>query len=215
MFACDFITLHTPLTVDGIDRTYHLTDENFFDSLKDGAIFINSSRGPVAKTQALKKALTSGKLKAAALDVWEDEPNIDIELLKMVGFATPHIAGYSYDGKVGGMIMIYNSLCEHFAIKPKHVIGDFLPAPKISRIEIADTHENILLQIVNQLYDIKLDDEKLRPILAVAAEQRSKFFDQLRKNYHIRREFQNTEIVLPKALDATAKILSGIGFKIN
>ena len=215
LFDCDIITLHTPLTFQGIDKTYHLADEKFFDSLKDSAIFINSSRGGVTDTKALKKALMSGKLKAVVLDVWEGEPNIDIELVKMVDFATPHIAGYSYDGKVAGMIMIYNSLCEHFKLEAKNTIDNFLPEPQVGEIKIDGTGKNILLETVNRLYDIRNDDAKLRSIANEPVEGQGRFFDGLRKNYHIRREFQNTEIVLSESLISIGKILSGIGFKVN
>ncbi len=215
LFDCDIITMHTPLTSQGMDNTYHLANEKFFNSLKDGAIFINSSRGGVTDTQALKKALTADKVKAAVLDVWEGEPSIDIELMKMVDFATPHIAGYSYDGKVAGMIMIYDSLCEHFGVKAKNTIDDFLPDPHVSEIKIDCTGKNILLETVNQLYDIKKDDAKLRSIADEPVEEQGRFFDGLRKNYHIRREFQNTEIILPKSLSSIGKILAGIGFKIK
>lgn len=212
LFNCDIITLHTPLTSEGIDKTYHLADEKFFNSLKDGVIFINTSRGSVTDRQALKKALAGGKVKAAVLDVWENEPNIDIELLKMVDLATPHIAGYSYDGKVAGMIMIYNSLCRYFELKAKYVISDFLPEPRISEIKINGTDENILLQAVNQLYDIKSDDGKLRAISGLAPAEQGRFFDGLRKNYHVRREFQNTVICVDD--EKLKKIFKGLGFRV-
>ncbi|MHC4215599.1 MAG: NAD(P)-dependent oxidoreductase, partial [Planctomycetota bacterium] len=98
LFNCDFITLHTPLTFDGIDKTFHLADEQFFDSLKPGTGLINTSRGGVVDTPALKAAIESGKLGPVILDVWENEPNIDIELLRILSLSTPHIAGYSFDG---------------------------------------------------------------------------------------------------------------------
>ncbi|UCE99756.1 MAG: 4-phosphoerythronate dehydrogenase, partial [Planctomycetota bacterium] len=80
LYDCDFITLHTPLTFGGIDKTFHLADEKFFKSLKTGCVFINTSRGGVVDTNTLKETIRSNKLKATALDVWENEPNIDTEL---------------------------------------------------------------------------------------------------------------------------------------
>lgn len=212
LFNCDIITLHPPLTSEGIYKTYHLANEKFFNSLKDGVIFINSSRGPVTDSQALKKALASGKIKAAVLDVWENEPNIDIELLKMVDLATPHIAGYSYDGKVAGMIMIYNSLCKHFGLRAEKIIDDFLPEARISKIKIDNVGKNIPLQAVNQLYNIKSDDEKLRAIANIPIEEQGKFFDKLRKNYHVRREFQNTVVCVDD--EKFKKIFKGLGFRV-
>lgn len=211
IFDCSIVTLHVPLVSEGIDKTYHLADEKFFKSLKPGAIFINTSRGRVADTPALKKAVTAGKIKACVLDVWENEPNIDIELVSLVDFGTAHIAGYSYDGKVAGMIMIYDAFCRFFDIEPKFRIEDFLPAPQIERIIIGKDEKNPLLSAVNMLYDIKKDDQTLRQIIKEPAEKRGAYFDTLRRNYHTRREFQNTVVsVKDKKLE---KVLVELGFK--
>jgi erythronate-4-phosphate dehydrogenase len=211
IFDCDIVTLHTPLTKEGIDKTYHLADEKFFKSLKKDAIFFNSCRGKVHDTAALKKTITDGKLKACVLDVWENEPNIDIELVKMVDYGTPHIAGYSYDGKIVGMIMIYEAFCKHFGVQPKFSAKDFLPRPQVEKIDIDKNDPKPLLTIVNTLYDIKKDDEKLRQIVNKQAEKQGEYFDRLRKNYHIRREFQNTAVFTTD--NKLRNILEGLGFK--
>ncbi len=208
---CDIVTLHTPLTKDGIDKTYHLADEKFFKSLKKDAIFFNTCRGGVHDTVALKNAINTSKIKACVLDVWEKEPDIDIELVKMVDFGTPHIAGYSYDGKVAGMIMIYNAFCKHFTIEPKFTAKNFLPPPQFDRIIVNESEKNPLSAAVNMLYDIKRDDAKLRKIIEEPAQARGAYFDGLRKNYHIRREFQNALVSIKDA--RLTKIFSGLGFK--
>jgi erythronate-4-phosphate dehydrogenase len=219
LFDCDFITLHTPLTREGQDKTYHLADEKFFASLKPGCIFINTCRGAVHDTAALKNAIRSKKLSAVILDVWENEPNIDCELLRLVDISTPHIAGYSLDGKIAGMIMIYNAACEHFGLKPKHKIEDFLPPPTVPQITIDKTHPNqqlLLHEIVRQVYAINRDDFNTREIAMVEPEKRGKFFDDLRKNYPVRREFQNTTIILAtESTEDTENKLKGIGFKVK
>jgi erythronate-4-phosphate dehydrogenase len=217
LFDCDFITLHTPLTFDGLDKTFHLADENFFKSLKKSCCFINASRGGVVDSDALKSRIQSGHLQAVVLDVWENEPNIDTELLEMVDIGTPHIAGYSLDGKIAGMIMIYNSVCKYFGIEPKYDVNDFLPEPEVKTIEINQDSENnqgALLDIVRRIYKIEKDDATLRQIIKEPAENRGKFFDNLRKNYYIRREFQNTDVVLDDNNSALANKLKGIGFKV-
>ena len=212
IFDCDIVTLHVPLTFEGTDKTFHMADEKFFKSLKPGTIFINSSRGRVHDTQALKTAISCGKIRGCVLDVWENEPNIDIELAKMVDFGTPHIAGYSYDGKVTGMIMIYQAFCKFFGVKPKFSAKDFLPKPQVEKMVISKDDPKPLLTIVNTLYDIKKDDEKLRQIIKKDIEKQGAYFDTLRKNYHIRREFQNTAIsVKDKKLK---KVFDGLGFKV-
>ncbi|MFH1371172.1 MAG: 4-phosphoerythronate dehydrogenase [Planctomycetota bacterium] len=242
LFDCDFITLHTPLIFEGQDKTYHLADEKFIASLKPGCVFINTSRGGVHDTSALKATIRSKKLGACILDVWENEPNIDCELLRMVDISTPHIAGYSLDGKIAGMIMIYNTTCEHFGLKQKYKIEDFLPTPTVPQITIGKTgpdpssptgsaeasHQSILHDIVQQVYTINRDDFNTREITIVEPEKRGKFFDDLRKNYPVRREFQNTTVVLAtegKKILATESTedtekklknkLRGIGFQIK
>jgi erythronate-4-phosphate dehydrogenase len=216
LFDCDFITFHTPLSFEGADRTFHLADEKFFKSLKAGCIFINSSRGGVVETSALKKAIESGKLKAVVLDVWENEPNIDNQLLRMVDIGTPHIAGYSLDGKVAGMIMIYKAVCKHFGLEPEFNADSFLPPPAVSEIRIDSTaadEQSIIHETVQRVYAINRDDFNTREILVLPEADRAKFFDDLRKNYPARREFQNTKIVCTGK--NTANILAGLGFKVS
>jgi erythronate-4-phosphate dehydrogenase len=216
LLDCDFITLHTPLTRQGQDKTLHLADEKFFDSLKTGCVFINTSRGGVHDTAALKAAIKSGKLSAEILDVWENEPNIDCELLRMVDISTPHIAGYSLDGKIAGLIMIYKAACKYFKTEPKHTIADFLPPPKVPQITIdkidADA-QSLLHEIVQQVYPINRDDFNTREITIIEPAGRAKFFDNLRKNYPVRREFQNTNVILNQHSLTLADMLKGIGFK--
>jgi len=216
LFDCDFITLHTPLIFEGQDKTFHLADDRFFNSLKEGCVFINTSRGGVHDTAALKSAIQSGKLGAVVLDVWENEPNIDCELLRIVDISTPHIAGYSLDGKIAGMIMIYNTACEHFGLKPKYQISDFLPPPTVPQVtndKIGPDQQSLLNEIVQQVYCINRDDFNTREIAMVEPAKRGRFFDDLRKNYPVRREFQNTTISLKQPCPALAKKLVGIGFQ--
>jgi erythronate-4-phosphate dehydrogenase len=218
LYGCDFITLHTPLTFEGIDKTFHLADERFFKSLKTGCVFLNTARGGVVDTNALKAAIKSGKLGAVVLDVWENEPNIDTELLRIVDLSTPHIAGYSLDGKIAGMIMIYNATCEYFGIESKYSIEDFLPDPDVKQIELdakSGSEQELLRQTVQQIYCINRNDFNTREIAMVAPDKRGKFFDDLRKDYPQRREFQNTQVVLKTGCESLVKKLSGIGFRIK
>jgi len=216
LYDCDFITFHTPLTFEGRDKTHHLADEKFFKSLKHRCVFVNASRGGVVDSNALQSAIKSGRLRAVALDVWENEPDIDIELLKMVDLGTPHIAGYSLDGKIAGMIMIYKAACEYFDIEPKFDMEDFLPEPAVSELKInpnITNNQDALLSAVQKIYRIDKDDTRLRRVLNKPAEDRGKYFDSLRKNYHVRREFQNTCVILKDTNSKLAGKLAGIGFK--
>jgi len=216
LYDCDFITFHTPLTFEGQDKTYHLADEKFFKSLKDRCVFVNASRGAVVDSEALMSAVKSGRLRAVILDVWENEPDIDIKLLQMVDIGTPHIAGYSLDGKIAGMIMIYKATCEYFDVELKFGIEDFLPEPAVPELRITPNISNdqdALLGAVQKIYRIDRDDARLRRVLDKPTENRGKYFDSLRKNYQVRREFQNTRVILKNSDSNLAKKLIGIGFK--
>ncbi|HPC93376.1 MAG TPA: 4-phosphoerythronate dehydrogenase PdxB [Sedimentisphaerales bacterium] len=215
---CDFVTLHTPLTREGPDKTYHLADGRFFSRLKQGAVFLNASRGAVVDSQALATAIDSQRLTAVALDVWENEPNIDVRLLEKVDLGSPHIAGYSLDGKIAGLIMIYQALCEHFGLPTRFDAGDFLPAPEVPTIElpgdVTDDQAAIALA-VEKVYSIVRDDANLRQIANEPPEARGRFFDALRKNYPVRREFHNTTVVVPEPAGVLIRKLLGIGFKVK
>ena len=108
----DIVTCHVPLTRKGLDPTWHLLDRERLGRLGPERILLNTARGGVVDNVALKEALQKNRLGPTVLDVWEGEPNIDVGLLGEVGLGTPHIAGYSLDGKVNGTVMLYEAVCE-------------------------------------------------------------------------------------------------------
>ena len=125
---CDIISFHTPLTKNGKYPTFHLADETFFKEVKKKPIIINTSRGGVVDNYALTEAIKKGLIKEAIIDTWENEPSILPELLQLVYIGTPHIAGYSADGKANATRMSLEALCQHFQISaeldihPPHLI---------------------------------------------------------------------------------------------
>jgi len=218
LFECDFITLHTPLTFEGADKTHHLADDRFFRSLREGCVFVNASRGGVVDSGALKRGILGGRLGAVVLDVWENEPDIDVELLKMVDIGTPHIAGYSLDGKIAGMIMIYEAACAYFGVGAEHRIEDFLPGAGVPELRVdpaAGSEQEALMSAVRAVYDIRRDDARLRGIRECRADKAGEFFDNLRKEYPVRREFVNTLVVLEGACESLSQKLAGIGFTVG
>ncbi len=215
IYDCDIITMHTPLTKTGPHATYHLCDDQFFKNIRPGCIFLNSSRGGVHQTSAIKSAVNSRAISSLVLDVWEDEPDIDVELLKMTDIATPHIAGYSYDGKIKGMVMIYQAMCEHLGLPIKSKTEDFLPAPVVPTIHVeaqGDDQQKIY-QTVKRIYDIEADDHRCRGIIDTPVHERGQYFDKLRKTYPVRREFQNTAIT--GAHGDLAETFAKLGFQIE
>ncbi|MGN0872207.1 MAG: 4-phosphoerythronate dehydrogenase PdxB [Victivallales bacterium] len=200
----DIITFHVPLIRTGSDATFHLADKSFFERTSQKPFLINSSRGEVVDNAALKEALKAGKLRGAALDVWENEPEIDLELLSLLDYATPHIAGYSADGKANGTSMSVNALASFFAL-PLYEFEPDIPRPEDFLIMIPPEGipEARLAEAVFRSYDILSDDRRLR--MSPAA------FEQLRGDYPLRREFAAYRI---SGADDLAAIYSGLGFQI-
>ena len=214
IFDCDVVTLHVPLDKAGKHPTLHLADAAFLQRMKPGALLVNSSRGAVCDNQALKAALQSGHLRGALLDVWEGEPTPDLDLLQMVDIATPHIAGYSFDGKVDGTRQIYNAACRFLDIDPIWRAEDSLPEPEVPHIDVDGNNPNAVRDAVLRVYDIRSDDKDMRALLEVDAAERAAHFDGLRKNYPRRREFFNTRVCLKPENPGIASVLSGLGFSL-
>lgn len=124
---CDIITFHTPLTTDGPYPTYHLANELFLSSLKHRPIIINAARGGVVDEEALLRAMDSGHVRQAIIDTWEGEPNINPTLLKRAFISTPHIAGYSADGKANATRISLTMLAKWLRVKDG--IKDFRITP--------------------------------------------------------------------------------------
>lgn len=218
VYRCDFVTMHVPLTYEGIDKTYHMAGGEFFSKLKRGNVFINSSRGGVVETGCLKEAIGAGGLAGCVLDVWEDEPGIDEGLLRTVDIGTAHIAGYSFDGKVGGMMMIYDSVCDYFGLAKKFTAESFLPPAEVEVLELecgGKSDEMILREAVGGVYDIMADDAGLRSVIGTEEQNRCAIFDGFRKNYRVRREFGNMEIILKGGSDSLREKLAGLGFRVR
>lgn len=115
----DIITFHTPLTKGGLYPTYHLADEQFFNALSRVPMVINAARGPVIDTPALLDAINSGKVGRVVIDCWEGEPNLNLQLLESAFIATPHIAGYSHQGKVRATKMAVDAVAAKLGLNPK------------------------------------------------------------------------------------------------
>lgn len=166
---CDIISVHTPLTHNGPHPTYHLIDAPFISLLQRKPLILNAARGPVTDTAALTDALRSGTVCAVGIDCWEEEPDIDHTLLEMAAFATPHIAGYSRQGKIRASQMILDALSLHFHLaRPlKAVAPDVPPTP-------------VTVTSGMLTYDILADTAQLKA--------RPDLFESLRNNYPLREE---------------------------
>jgi len=214
--ASDFITCHVPLTRSGPDATYHLLDEQRLRRLKPTTVLLNTSRGAVVDNSALKACLTAETIGPVVLDVWENEPDIDPGLLERIAIGSPHIAGYSLDGKVNGTVMLHGAVCEMLGRTDRLRSEDLLPSPPVGRIDLDTTSgsdQQLLAQAMTTIYNIADDDRTLRRLVQEPAESRGKYFDQLRKDYHVRREAPNTLVKLTPAKPSLAEKLALLGFK--
>ena len=181
----DIITLHVPLIRDGEDATFHLFDDSRLASMNRNQILINSSRGEVVDGAALKNALAQKKILAASLDVWENEPQIDTQLLSLLFTGTPHIAGYSVDGKATGTTMSVQALGKFFDLPCRDwevtKVPQSVQPSEFSIDTTGKTPQEVLADAILHTYDIRTDDAALRANTAS--------FEKQRSNYPVRREF--------------------------
>jgi len=203
----DIITFHVPLNRGGADNTFHLFNHDFAKQIKPGSIIINSSRGEVVSGNVLKKVLKEKYLKAAVLDVWENEPVIDAGLVPLIDMATPHIAGYSMDGKANGTAMSVRAVSDYFNLGLKNWYPQEIPAPTNTTIKIDCAGLN-LQQVVSKAilftYDVKQDDIRFRSSIST--------FEYQRNNYPVRREFNIFTVKLTNATPEQYEVLKRLGF---
>lgn len=214
LMSADVISLHVPLTTAGPDATFHLFDEARLCSMKRGAILINTSRGSVVDGKSLKQLLYKGHFAGCVLDVWEGEPDIDPELLDLVTLGTPHIAGYSHDGKLNATRMLQDALSRHFNIPyTQHTLEE--AEIRELRVTPAESAQAVVREAVKQAYDIEKDDAHLRLLTSLPASQRHDYFRQLRAGYPTRREFHNFRIPGKGLPDDLMMMLMNIGFLLS
>ncbi len=205
----DIITFHTPLTHEGPDKTFHLFDEDFLKNCKDGLIFINSSRGEVMETNAVKNGLKKCKISDAIIDCWENEPDIDQELLRGAFISTPHIAGYSKDGKANGTSMSVQAISRKFNLGIDNWQCKNVEQPEQTFIEIdgeGKTKQQIIAEAVLFTYPIWNDSKKLKAS--------PETFEKQRGDYPVRREFPVFTVCLTNVAQNTSNVLRNIGFNI-
>ena len=210
----DIITFHVPMSYEGIDKTFHLLNENNLKKIKSGTVIINTSRGAVIDNIAILSESVNKELNLI-LDVWENEPSINSDLLAKTKIATPHIAGYSFEGKVNGTKMIYNSLCKflnvNYAWEPK------LPQIERKDLQLSDgkSSEEKLFKLFSSIYDIENDDARLREISKHKLIEQGGYFDLLRKSYPVRREFSNFTVHISEKERHLKPVLENFRFKVK
>lgn len=210
---CDVISLHAPLTRDGGQPTWHLFDEARLNMLKPGTWLINAARGPVIDNVALRSVLLEREDLQAVLDVWEQEPTVDVDLADLCVIATPHIAGYSLDGRQRGTAQIYAALCD-FLERPAQVsLADLLPRPWLGGITLdaATDPAWALAALCRSVYDPRRDDADFRRSLVGTVDEQRRAFDALRKHYPPRREIDSLKVHIEGHSPALQQIVTALG----
>ena len=206
----DIVTVHVPLTRGGKDATWHLFDADRLARMRPSQILVNSSRGPVVDNAALKDALRRRALMAAVLDVWEGEPELDRELIDLLDIATPHIAGYSADGKANGTTMSVRYLASQLGLPLADWTASGIPAPEQALEFAVDaagrTAQEVLSEAVLHTYDVRRDSDALRAAPGS--------FERLRGDYWVRREPSAFTLTLLHGSPDLASRLEKLGFKV-
>lgn len=206
----DIITFHVPLNLTGIDSTFNMVNKKFLLNLRNKPLIINSCRGEVFNTEDVYNTLKSGNISGLIIDCWENEPDINLELLKIAAFGTPHIAGYSKDGKANGTKMSVQAVSKFFSLglddwQPSHVEP---PENPILEIDGNQRREySILAEAILSTYNIEADDELLK--------ETPDLFEKLRGDYPVRREFDSYTIKAKNVEKETLLKLEKLGFKIE
>lgn len=205
----DIITLHVPLIPEGQDKTYHLFGRERFEKIRKGAWLINTSRGEVVETEVIKNVITHETLAGAVIDVWENEPELDIPLMHMAFLATPHIAGYSTDGKANGTAMIVREMSAYFGLPLNDWSPAEIPPPANPAFDIicnGKSNEDIVRKAVFHTYNVIEDDVKLR--------FDPSRFEYIRGGYPVRREFTSYSVTLKGGNHIAERQLNDLGFKV-
>lgn len=209
----DIISLHVPLIKEGVHATQHLLGRAELARLRPGSILINSSRGSVVDNEALASELREypGRL-TAVLDVWEGEPRLSASLLERVHTGTPHVAGYSQEGKWRGTAMLYKQLCDFLKQVQTTSLEQVQPAevPAPLTVDASLPVSAVLASVLLQACPLRRDDAALRASMMTADPAAA--FDALRKNYPPRREFTAQRVNLP-GTHAAWPVLTALGFR--
>jgi erythronate-4-phosphate dehydrogenase len=215
VLSADVVCCHTPLTTSDPFPTFHQLSAANLHYLQDGAVLLNAGRGGVIDEVALATVLAQRSDLRVVLDVWEGEPQVERALLQHIALATPHIAGYSLDGKLAGTRQLLAACCHYFAWPQPTT--ESVAAETAPSIIIDDELSGVALlrTAIQAVYDVRADDRRLRSQLSnVPVEQIGANFDALRKNYPSRREFAAVPIANWQSLHtANRGLLLALGFK--
>jgi len=215
VLKADILSFHVPLVLEAPYPTWHMIAGSTLEMLSPEQYLINASRGAVVDNIELKASLRSGEIGGAVLDVWEGEPRIDYDLLKLVDIGTPHIAGTGLDGKINATLMIRAALCGFLGTESPGDTDDYFPEPQIIRPVEAFSDQAMISSVLGQVYDIEGDDAELRALNTLSIESAAERFYQLRNNHPLRPEFRHFVVELDKKYEYLCETFAGLGFNLR
>lgn len=216
---CDIISCHTPLNRNGQDSTYHLLDTEQIVQAANLRLLLNASRGEVVSPGALRY-LQQKTNAGTVLDVWEPEPQIPADIAAHSSFASPHVAGYTYEGKVNGSVMMYKALKTFLGREDlpegKELIAGSIEAVTGNTITVRECKDTakVFAGVCNTIYNIRRDTERLQRAATLSAEDRGELFDRMRKEYLLRREFSNYTLLLQGCPASIAEAFRAMRFTV-
>ncbi len=210
LMGSDVITIHTPLTFTGKDKTAGLFGAKRLAGLKRGAVVINTARGGIVCERSLKKCLTSGRLGGAVIDVWENEPNIAPGLVDLSDISTPHVAGLSQEARLAAVCVIYAAVCAHFRIAPVWKPPVRRRAPLVCVRSPRDTLCSVLHGAVRRIYNIEKDSAEFK-LEVVKGPTAGAAFTAFRKRY-LRRSELSSRVLALSGPARFARVMRTLGF---
>lgn len=214
---CDVVTLHTPLTRHPPHASHHMLSEQHLAMIGADQLLINAGRGEVIDSIALLQRLQQADAPLVALDVWEQEPAINPDLVEKTWLATPHVAGYSLEGKMQGTEMVYQAMCQFLGLPVRKKAGQFLPEPALSKLSFTSAAEEdeAVRTALLACYDPRRDDARLRLTMKGNPAERGAEFDRLRRDYSVRRECSSVKIQLKGTSKSLQDSFRAMGFKLK
>jgi erythronate-4-phosphate dehydrogenase len=186
IMQCDVISLHVPLIQGTPYATHHMFDSERLAQLRDDQLLINACRGEVVDNQALLDCFENGRKLQVVMDVWENEPHINLALVPYISLATAHIAGHTIEGKARGTEILYQQVCKRLHKPVEKFLADFLPPAQPGSIDIPQglSGQALFTYLILSVYDISQDSQQFKHSVHQPDQ-----FGYIRKNYSIRREF--------------------------
>lgn len=212
----DAVSVHVPLTHSGVYPTEGLVDKTLLKKMKPDACLINTSRGAVVNEGDLLAHLNEHWAFEAVLDVWQQEPHINVELMDAAIIATPHIAGYSLDGKLTATEKLYQVVSEFLGLPIRYKLGQLISEPPLKKLSFSVESEPLwaMNTAIRACYDVRNDDFKMRKALH-EAEDLGMVFDLLRRDYPVRRDFSAIRVEVRKKMGMVRDNLQIIGFDVR